>query len=71
MDNFGVRSHDKGVRHREHDQLGVYDQVSGILLELLKEKGCSDLTVVKTHEIGHGRDVKAIKIGGEVNFLCL
>ncbi len=64
------------------DQMGVFGKISGIILgtftryeeevsdlsvyDLLKMHISPDLPVVKTNEIGHGKDSKAIKIGAEM-----
>lgn len=64
-------------------QMGVFDQIGGILLGTfteMEEKRCtpsivnlvlqyagSSVPVAKTEEIGHGRNSKAIAIGEEIN----
>lgn len=66
-------------------QMGVFEQVKGILLgtftmmekeeavpsmvELVKEYAGNEMPMVKTGEIGHGMDSKAIVIGEEICFL--
>ena len=66
------------------EELGVFDQVAGVLLgtytvfeqsdtkytvfDILKEHINSDLPVAQTREIGHFLDSKAIKIGEYVSF---
>lgn len=65
-------------------QMGVFDAVSGIILgtftkaekhngrptveELVMDYAASDTPVVKTRQIGHGADAKAIVIGGYSQF---
>mgnify|MGYP000863374581 FL=1 len=64
-------------------QIGVFDKISGLLIgsfikiekeisveelfELVKEYIPEHLPVVKTSEIGHAKDSKALKIGGMMN----
>ncbi|MBR1866557.1 MAG: LD-carboxypeptidase [Lachnospiraceae bacterium] len=64
-------------------QMGVFDEVGGILLGTfteMEEKGCvpsivdlviqyagSSVPIAKTGEIGHGEDAKAILIGEKIN----
>lgn len=67
------------------EQMGVFKQVAGILLgtftqmeqtkcqpaitELVKKYAGEDMPIVKTAEIGHGTDSKAILIGEEMELL--
>ena len=64
-------------------QIGVFDKISGLLIgsfikiekeisveelfELVKEYIPENLPVVKTSEVGHAKDSKALKIGGMMN----
>lgn len=73
-----------GTMLNQLDDMGVFDQVSGVLLgtfigyekaglkqsvyDLLKMHISSDLPVASTEEIGHGHGSKAIKIGERYKF---
>lgn len=66
-------------------QMGVFDKINGIILgtfmemekseclptitELVKNYVNDDLAIIKTNEIGHGCDSKAIVIGEMVEFV--
>ena len=63
-------------------QLGVFENVNGILLgtftqlgsqpeELVKEFAGDMIPIVKTQNIGHAVDSKAIGIGKEINICCI
>ena len=65
--------------------MGVFDKINGIILgtfmemekseclptitELVKNYVNDDLAIIKTNEIGHGYDSKAIVIGEMVEFV--
>ena len=68
------------------NQLHVFEQVRGILLgtftemeknglrpsveELVRRYTGEKIPIVKTQEIGHGKDAKAALIGGKIDLSC-
>ncbi len=82
LESYGGGSGQIATLFAQLEQIGVFDEVSGVLLgtftsyeksnlklsvyELLKMHISEDLSVASTREIGHGFDSKAIVIGGEI-----
>jgi muramoyltetrapeptide carboxypeptidase LdcA involved in peptidoglycan recycling len=83
LESYGGGSGQIATLLAQLEQIGVFDEVAGVLLgtftnyekanlqlsvyDLLKMHISEDLPVASTREIGHGFDSKAIVIGGEIN----
>ena len=82
LESLGGGSGQIATMFAQLEQIGVFDQVAGVLLgtftnyeksdlkmtvyDLLKMHINEDLPVAVTREIGHGHDSKAILIGAEM-----
>ena len=85
LESLGGGSGQIATMFAQLEQIGVFDQVAGVLLgtftkyeksdpemsvyDLLKMHIDEDLPVAATREIGHGHDSKAIVIGEKVSFI--
>lgn len=84
LESYGGGSGQIATLFAQLEQIGVFDEVAGVLLgtftnyekanlqlsvyDLLKMHISEDLPVASTREIGHGFDSKAIVIGKEIKF---
>ena len=84
LEALGGESGQIGTLFNQLDDIGVFDQISGVLLgtftnyekaqlslsvyDLLKMHISDTLPVARTGDIGHGHDAKAIMIGKEYSF---
>ena len=67
LGTFTQLEKEEGIVSKTVRKDNIWHEKMGSIGELVKEFAGSDIPIVKTFEIGHGKDSKAVRIGGQVN----
>ncbi len=67
LGTFTQLEKEEGIASKTERKDNIWYEKPGMIGKIVKEFAGNEISIVKTSELGHGKDSKAVRIGGRVN----